>query len=453
IELTHWICCSCAGVCSYEGRGGLCSIRISEPLLKLRPRRDLIETLLHEMIHALLFVTNNDKDHESHGPEFCKHMRRINRMSGANVTIYHNFHDEVDEYRQHWWRCDGPCQNRRPYFGYVKRAMNRAPSARDPWWAEHQQTCGGTYSKVKEPENYKVKKGKHREKPGKLSKSPKEGNGSLGKSPGMDSRPVIPFNGKGHVLGGGSTELVSQRTPLGKIPESSRLLSPPSQFVSLGHESGSRPWNVKSNEQKSTSQAASLSDPVPLNAVSPSVLTGWLLKNPSDYTSPKTPKRSVSNNRAFVNINGSPVRIGRTKPINSTKDPVLKSGQKWSVTELHRTPRPLGQSATGASAKKRTCIEPSFPGESIIHAFERSPAQRQGQQSTKASGSVEADSSDWQSQNVMGAPVSQMGSLDIVPVDCPVCNSAILPSEINQHLDSCLQPLGVGNGEHTAICM
>jgi len=39
------------------------------------------------MIHALLFVTNNDKDRESHGPEFCKHMRRINRLTGANVTV------------------------------------------------------------------------------------------------------------------------------------------------------------------------------------------------------------------------------------------------------------------------------------------------------------------------------------------------------------------------------
>jgi len=36
----------CAGVCSYEGHGGLCSIRLSEPLLKLRPRKDLVETLL-----------------------------------------------------------------------------------------------------------------------------------------------------------------------------------------------------------------------------------------------------------------------------------------------------------------------------------------------------------------------------------------------------------------------
>uniref|UniRef100_A0A8C3XXQ2 SprT-like domain-containing protein n=1 Tax=Catharus ustulatus TaxID=91951 RepID=A0A8C3XXQ2_CATUS len=148
---------SSAGICSYHERSGLCSIRLSEPLLKLRPRKDLVETLLHEMIHALLFVTHNYKDRESHGPEFCKHMRRINLLTGANVTIYHNFYDEINLYRQHWWRCNGPCQNRAPYFGYVKRSMNRAPSAHDFWWDEHQRTCGGTFTKVKEPEKFSEK--------------------------------------------------------------------------------------------------------------------------------------------------------------------------------------------------------------------------------------------------------------------------------------------------------
>jgi len=38
--------------------------------------------------------------------------------------------------------------------------MNRAPSKNDTWWAEHQRTCGGTYTKVKEPEDYGKKKSK-----------------------------------------------------------------------------------------------------------------------------------------------------------------------------------------------------------------------------------------------------------------------------------------------------
>lgn len=143
---------SCAGICSYQGYGGLCKITLSEPLLKLRPRKDLIETLLHEMIHAYLFVTHNNKDRDGHGPEFHKHMYRINAEAGTKITVYHTFHDEVRLYQQHWWRCNGPCQQRKPFFGMVRRAMNRAPGPYDRWWAEHQTSCGGTFIKVKEPE-------------------------------------------------------------------------------------------------------------------------------------------------------------------------------------------------------------------------------------------------------------------------------------------------------------
>lgn len=81
------LCFSCAGVCCYEGRGGLCSIRLSTPLLKLRPRKDLVETLLHEMIHAYLFITQNNRDRDGHGPEFQKHMHRINAVAKTNITV------------------------------------------------------------------------------------------------------------------------------------------------------------------------------------------------------------------------------------------------------------------------------------------------------------------------------------------------------------------------------
>lgn len=79
---------SCAGICTYNPSGGLCTITLSEPLLKLRPRRDLVETLLHEMIHAFLFVTANNRDRDGHGPEFHKHMYRINVEAGKfNVRV------------------------------------------------------------------------------------------------------------------------------------------------------------------------------------------------------------------------------------------------------------------------------------------------------------------------------------------------------------------------------
>ncbi|XP_029643738.1 sprT-like domain-containing protein Spartan isoform X1 [Octopus sinensis] len=149
---------SCAGLMSpLEGKGGACSIRLSEPLLKLRPRKDLVETLLHEMIHAHLHVTKC-RESDPHGPKFKEHMNRINKATGANITIYHNFIDEVNLHKQHWWRCNGPCQNWKPFYGWVKRATNRAPSKNDFWWERHRMTCGGQYIKVKEPEGYGKKK-------------------------------------------------------------------------------------------------------------------------------------------------------------------------------------------------------------------------------------------------------------------------------------------------------
>ena len=64
-------------------------------------------------------------------------------------------------YKQHVWQCDGPCRQRPPYFGLVKRSMNRAPSARDPWWNRHVSMCGGNFHKTQEPEGYGVKKRKN----------------------------------------------------------------------------------------------------------------------------------------------------------------------------------------------------------------------------------------------------------------------------------------------------
>ena len=40
----------CAGLCRYTGKFGLCSVVLSEPVLKLCPRKDLVETLLVSLI-------------------------------------------------------------------------------------------------------------------------------------------------------------------------------------------------------------------------------------------------------------------------------------------------------------------------------------------------------------------------------------------------------------------
>jgi hypothetical protein len=45
-----------------------------------------------------------------------------------------------------------------PYFGWVKRAMNRAPGKSDKWWKQHSESCGGQFTKVESPQEDKKQK-------------------------------------------------------------------------------------------------------------------------------------------------------------------------------------------------------------------------------------------------------------------------------------------------------
>lgn len=168
---------SCAGICYQRGNRYIKEIiiRISEPLLKLRPRKDLVETLLvsakqakthahiehfalqHEMIHAYCFVLNIREGNGGHGPNFKRIMETINKVAGTNITVYHTFHDEVNNYKTHIWRCNGVCQFHNPFQGWVKRTSNRAPGPSDQWWDKHLRDCGGTFEKVSEPKKAAAK--------------------------------------------------------------------------------------------------------------------------------------------------------------------------------------------------------------------------------------------------------------------------------------------------------
>ena len=86
--------------------------------------------------------------------------------------------------------------------------MNRAPSSRDPWWAKHQRTCGGTYVKIKEPDSYKKKGIKEKDKTTVKSKNIKDiltrSSSKAGKTKEEEQKnsrsDVTPLQGQGHSL-------------------------------------------------------------------------------------------------------------------------------------------------------------------------------------------------------------------------------------------------------------
>uniref|UniRef100_A0A2K6EZQ8 DNA-dependent metalloprotease SPRTN n=1 Tax=Propithecus coquereli TaxID=379532 RepID=A0A2K6EZQ8_PROCO len=408
----------CAGTCSYEGSGGMCSIRLSEPLLKLRPRKDLVETLLHEMIHAYLFVTNNDKDREGHGPEFCKHMHRINRLTGANITVYHTFHDEVDEYRRHWWRCNGPCQYKQPNYGYIKRATNRAPSANDYWWAEHQKTCGGTYIKIKEPENYS-KKGKGKTKPGKPPVSAVENKNKPNRG---EAQLLIPFSGKGYILGE-----TSNLPSSGKLI-SSQAINKTQELLSQDHSANTlRPnskTEVKFEQNGSSKKTSHLVSPV-LNTSHQNVLSNYF------------PRVSAANQKAFRSVNGSSPTTSLTVG-DITKNSVSSSSQrrvtsskislKNSLKAMESTSVTAPQELSGSEDKfpnKRPRLEDKTVSDNFFIEKEKIRSDGNDPKCSSRPITTTQNSSNSCSQSKM--------------VNCPVCQNKVLESQINEHLDSCLE--------------
>uniref|UniRef100_A0A8C7QIK1 DNA-dependent metalloprotease SPRTN n=1 Tax=Oncorhynchus mykiss TaxID=8022 RepID=A0A8C7QIK1_ONCMY len=403
-------------------RGGLCSIRLSEPLLKLRPRRDLVQTLLHEMIHALLFVTLNNRDRDGHGPEFCKHMDRINQATGTKITVYHTFHDEVDLYRQHWWRCDGPCRTRKPYFGYVKRAMNRAPSAQDTWWGDHLRSCGGTYTKVKEPEGY-GKKGKKTDT--SQGKKPTD-------KPTSNSKNIIPFSGKGFLLGGSSQPssfqlkkpiVNSPTTPFTTSVSPRLVLSPPAQATAKGIDLPGRPGMSCPQKKGSTSTTTSIAG----GAHGP-------------FRGPKPPvKKSVSNTKAFVNIGGSPVRIYKsntTVQLDSHHSGVPATSKPAVSTEPHPSKYfkgPKKPNGVNIPVSRKRPWEDRTSAH-IFDFFQETIGESPPSTSRSTRQDIDMPTTPTAHPAVQNNSASS-ASLT-VNVSCPVCQAMVQESKINQHLDS-----------------
>ncbi|XP_067149552.1 DNA-dependent metalloprotease SPRTN isoform X2 [Apteryx mantelli] len=367
----------CAGVCSYEGKGGMCSIRLSEPLLKLRPRKDLVE-------------------------------------------IYHNFHDEVDLYRQHWWRCNGPCQNRRPYFGYVKRSMNRAPSARDFWWVEHQETCGGTFTKVKEPENFS-KKAKEKTQPAKLSNSKSNNKGKIHMG---DAQNVIPFSGKGYLLGGEDSGLSEKSVSFSSSVKNGETSS--SQHRSLGST-----IPIPKNEIKFEKS--------PRNGIFFPLYTDDAREKTNFASKREFPKLSVANTKAYQNVNGSPVKIARVTEEKSNQGPT--KGKR--VLPCHnRAPKQTCYEHTATaqvvSNRKRslecTSTLQQWPKKEDKTAFENYFIKKESTDGTLRINTTMKT----EAKSAVSAASSSPAVRQDEKVSCPVCQTEVLESKINKHLDSCL---------------
>ncbi|KAJ9583965.1 hypothetical protein L9F63_021688, partial [Diploptera punctata] len=382
----------------YEGRGGLCSIRLSVPLLKLRPRKDLVETLLHEMIHAYLFVTHNNRDRDGHGPEFHKHMYRINKEAGTNITVYHSFHDEVKLYKQHWWRCNGVCQKLPPFYGMVKRSMNRAPGPSDTWWNDHQQRCGGSFIKVKEPEGFSGKKGKQANKNG---------------------------------VGGDALEEKVHQT--GKIFATNfGIISDDSRYPSCSQGSSSKMSDIRNffgneNGNKVINESVSFVNGTKINNATSSHnnwLLGGMLANKGSGTfvvTSKTnkPSGSVEQNTAsnFIPFSGKGNKLGTSENVNKPHATMKRqSSTNEEVVNMKRSNNIVDVTASPSSS---TTVKCPVCGDTVSEAVINSHLDA----------CIETSETD--NATCSGTDLNSH-------IKCPACNKNILQNELYSHLEICL---------------
>uniref|UniRef100_A0AAG5D2G8 Protein with SprT-like domain at the N terminus n=1 Tax=Anopheles atroparvus TaxID=41427 RepID=A0AAG5D2G8_ANOAO len=134
---------------NYNDDEGMYTIALNAPLLRLRPRIQIISIILHEMIHAYLKMERIQKPNNGHGENFRKIMIHLNTMLHTNISFNHKLNDTSLLCRTQWYRCTGICHNYKPFHGIV-RSIDGPPGLHNEWWKEHADSCGGTYYKIYE---------------------------------------------------------------------------------------------------------------------------------------------------------------------------------------------------------------------------------------------------------------------------------------------------------------
>lgn len=124
------------------------TIKLSERLIQQRPRADLVNTLLHEMIHA--YVHQKGLPGRSHGTSFLVHMNRINKAAATDITVFHSWRDEVKALKKYHWRCTGDiCQAYGPTRGTISLPTRRKPNRFDHSFRFHEKyNCTGTFETI-----------------------------------------------------------------------------------------------------------------------------------------------------------------------------------------------------------------------------------------------------------------------------------------------------------------
>ena len=274
--------------------------------------------------------------------------------------------------------------------------MNRAPSPRDPWWAEHQRNCGGTYTKIKEPEGY-----------GKKNMTKKDSKGkSENEGKGMPSKGTLPrfFERRKR-----------ENSESGEMDEAEMQTTGSSETRKKRHKTG---------------ETAAVN-----TCITPFSGAGHILGTKSHREFPANPKPSSQESSE------QPDRNVHKKPGTSTMSNPKPSSQESSEQpdrNVHKKPGTSTITSKTPPPNKNKRFDPA-PTLTIIDAFKRGKEKSDGTSVAVNSSPVQGSHSkpinildDSPQRNPESMPLNKLGP-------CPVCQTLVVFTQINQHLDSCLQ--------------
>lgn len=279
--------------------------------------------------------------------------------------------------------------------------MNRAPSPRDTWWADHERTCGGKYTKIKEPENYGAKKS---------SKSKQ----------GKSDAEAGAVKGKGQVLGGSDS---------GTLP---RYFKRKIRDSDVGSSNSESDFETGKKKKKVLSDDCDATPLINGEASKPKISKPGSSKSAADVIPFSGPGRPLNSSIGLHNTNN--------EPLSKQKDLRISSKQKTNGTN-----KPAIVIKTPSPTKQRTNTSPTL---TIVDAFQRARDNPKGYDSknncltSPMLGSQRKPIElleDSPCSPVQEVTMSSHNSNSTESVQCPVCQTFILKCKINQHLDSCLE--------------
>lgn len=101
-----------------------------------------------------------------HGPEFHKHMYRINAATRCAkiISVYHTFHDEVALYTSGTGGDAADLAQVDPRLRLREKGNEQSPGLATDGGLSNQNSCGGTYTKESESRRIRQKEGKRKQK-------------------------------------------------------------------------------------------------------------------------------------------------------------------------------------------------------------------------------------------------------------------------------------------------